>query len=99
MPHAARRLLIRTNMTHTPHPDFDYLIGVDGGGTGTRARLADLAGNELGQGHGGPSGLINGTGKAWAAVESAIGRAFDDARLAAPAHARLAIGLGLAGVH
>ena len=34
-----------------------YAIGIDGGGTGTRAVLADLQGRELAQGRGGPSGL------------------------------------------
>ncbi|PRE49388.1 ATPase, partial [Burkholderia multivorans] len=34
-----------------------FAIGIDGGGTGTRAVLADRHGRELAQGRGGPSGL------------------------------------------
>ncbi|MFZ3287574.1 MAG: ATPase, partial [Telluria sp.] len=43
---------------------IEYLIGVDGGGTGTRVRLARADGTELAQGSGGPSGLAHGIGNA-----------------------------------
>ncbi|QJD98885.1 ATPase [Massilia forsythiae] len=82
---------------------IDYLIGVDGGGTGTRVRLArgDGAGawQELAQGAGGPSGLGLGVERAWTAVRGAVQAAFDAAGLAQPAPRQVAIGLGLAGVH
>lgn len=78
---------------------IEYLIGVDGGGTGTRVRLASRDGRELAQGESGPSGLGLGIDKAWAAVRQAIGAAFADAGLALPPPERCAIGLGLAGVH
>jgi len=78
---------------------FEYLIGVDGGGTGTRVRIERTDGIELGRGNAGPSGLLHGAGKAWAAVQGAVDSAFADANVAQPALARMAIGLGLAGVH
>lgn len=81
---------------------IDYLIGVDGGGTGTRVRLAhaDAAdGAELSQGRAGPSALAHGIDKAWAAVTNAVAEAFSNAALPVPPLATIAIGLGLAGVH
>ncbi|MDP3669311.1 MAG: BadF/BadG/BcrA/BcrD ATPase family protein [Telluria sp.] len=77
---------------------IEYLIGVDGGGTGTRVRLARADGTELAQGSGGPSGLAHGIGNAWAAVGAAVAQAFAAAGLCA-APERSAIGLGMAGVH
>jgi glucosamine kinase len=78
---------------------IEFLIGVDGGGSGTRVRLARADGHLLGEGQAGPSGLLHGIKNAWAAVEEAIARAFDAAGLALPPRERIAIGLGLAGVH
>lgn len=78
---------------------IEYFIGVDGGGSGTRVRLADRDGRELAEGAGGPSGLLHGIGRAWAAVEDAAAQAFRAAGLAIPDRQHVAIGLGLAGVH
>lgn len=78
---------------------IDYLIGVDGGGSGTRAILADTSGVILGTGTAGRSGLAHGVEPAWRAVRAAIDSAFNDAAIVAPPLARLALGLGLAGVH
>lgn len=90
---------------------IDYLIGVDGGGTGTRVRIAThvptdpasldgkLAGTELAQGSGGPSGLGLGIARAWSAIDDAIDQAFAAAGIERPEPAQMAIGLGLAGVH
>lgn len=78
---------------------IDYLIGVDGGGTGTRVRVARADGTELAQGHGGPSGLGLGLANAWNAIDAAIAQAFASVGLARPPHDQLALGLGLAGVH
>jgi glucosamine kinase len=78
---------------------IDYLLGVDGGGTGTRARLARADGTELAQGASGPSGLSLGIERAWASVQQAAAQAFAAAGIDAPARERIAIGLGLAGVH
>jgi glucosamine kinase len=78
---------------------IEFLIGVDGGGSGTRVRLARRDGQLLGEGQAGPSGLLHGIQSAWAAVEEAIGRAFAAAGMAQPGRERIAVGLGLAGVH
>jgi glucosamine kinase len=78
---------------------IDFLLGVDGGGTGTRVRLARPDGTELAQGSSGPSGLGLGIARAWAAVQQAVGAAFAAAGIEQPPLARIAIGLGLAGVH
>ncbi|WP_442784016.1 BadF/BadG/BcrA/BcrD ATPase family protein [Collimonas fungivorans] len=93
---------------------IEYLIGVDGGGTGTRVRVvraASDARNEgphgagasagplLALGHGGPSGLMHGVEQAWSAVLETLNAAFSSAGLVRPALEKMAIGLGLAGVN
>ncbi|HEV7815514.1 MAG TPA: BadF/BadG/BcrA/BcrD ATPase family protein [Janthinobacterium sp.] len=78
---------------------IEYLIGVDGGGSGTRVRLARADGTELAQGQGGPSGLMHGIESAWKAVATALAQAFGAAALPQPPLGAMAIGLGLAGVH
>lgn len=80
---------------------IDYLMGVDGGGTGTRVRIARTAGgggSEVAQGDGAPSGLGLGIGRAWTAIQDTAAAAFDAAGLPQPPVERIAIGLGLAGV-
>src|SRR5688500_14881878 len=74
-----------------------YLIGVDGGGSGTRARLTTCDGRVLGHGEAGPSGLSQGVGQAWRHVGEAVDAAFCAAGLPAAPPGRCAIGLGLAG--
>ncbi len=74
-----------------------FRVGVDGGGTGTRARLQDASGRTLGQGAAGPSGLSQGIGQAWQHVQQALAAAFNEAGLPAPLPATVALGLGLAG--
>ncbi|MFC5549457.1 BadF/BadG/BcrA/BcrD ATPase family protein [Massilia aerilata] len=78
---------------------IDFLIGVDGGGTGTRVRLARRDGAELAQGSGGPSGLGLGIAPAWSSVRQAASQAFAAAGVEQPPLEHIAIGLGLAGVH
>jgi glucosamine kinase len=78
---------------------IDYLIGVDGGGTGTRVRLALPDGTLLGEGASGPSALLHGIPNAWNAVEQAAAAAFAATGTGTPERERIAIGLGLAGVH
>jgi glucosamine kinase len=78
---------------------IDFLLGVDGGGTGTRVRLARSDGTELSQGASGPSGLGLGIARAWEAVQQAAAAAFAAAGIELPSLDRVAIGLGLAGVH
>lgn len=84
---------------------IEFLIGVDGGGSGTRACLAHLPHQasgvpvHLGAGMAGPSGLSLGIANAWTAVEQAIAAAFADAGLPLAPRAAIGLGLGLAGVH
>lgn len=78
---------------------IDYLIGVDGGGTGTRVRLAQAGGAELAQATSGPSGLAHGIGNAWTSINDAVGKAFAAIGIGQVPMERCAIGLGLAGVH
>ncbi|WP_279609727.1 BadF/BadG/BcrA/BcrD ATPase family protein, partial [Burkholderia gladioli] len=72
-----------------------FLIGVDGGGTGTRIVLADAQGRELAQAASGPSGLGLGVKRAWRAIAAACADAFSQAgaafRAQAPALAGLAV--------
>ena len=76
-----------------------YLIGVDGGGTGTRVILASVDGSILGRGNAGPSGLLHGAEPAWLAILAAIKLAFSSAGLLTPDVSEIAIGCGLAGVN
>lgn len=78
-----------------------YLIGVDGGGTGTRARLwgAAPAASPLGQGEAGPSSLSHGVAGAWQQVLQATRQAFAQAGLVTPPWDQCALGAGLAGAN
>ena len=76
-----------------------FLIGVDGGGTGTRAKLCGADGRPLAQGEAGPSGLMHGTDQAWQQVLLAVAAAFARAGLKQAAWADCALGAGLAGVN
>jgi glucosamine kinase len=76
----------------------EFLLGVDGGGTSTRALLARRDGPVIGQGQAGPSALGQGITQAWTQVELAIRHAFESARLPVPAWKRCALGAGLSGV-
>jgi len=75
-----------------------FAIGIDGGGTGTRAVLADRHGRELAQGRGGPSGLGLGIERAWASIGAACADAFTQAGLAFN-WSQCVLGCGLAGVN
>jgi glucosamine kinase len=83
----------------TNNVDIRYIIGVDGGGTGTRARLATLDGVVLGTGEAGPSALGQGIDQAWSHVLQAAAQAFQHAGLVPAAPGECAMGLGLSGVH
>jgi glucosamine kinase len=83
-----------TSSTYT----FKYLIGVDGGGSGTRVVLASTEGVELARATGGPSGLALGVERAWETIEAACLRAFETAGLPFE-WSTCALGCGLAGVN
>jgi len=65
-------------MASQPGPLF---VGVDGGGTGCRARIEDAEGRVLGTGIAGPAALRLGIDRAVAEVEKASRAALDDAGL------------------
>jgi glucosamine kinase len=75
--------------------DF-FLIGIDGGGSGTRVVLGDAQGRELAQAASGPSGLGLGIERAWQAIEAGCGEAFKRAG-ATLDWSRCVLGCGLAG--
>lgn len=78
---------------------YQYFIGVDGGGTGTRVLVVNAEGQEIARGNAGPSGLMHGAEAAWKAILSAITQAFQQANLALPPLSVMAVGCGLAGVN
>ncbi|MBV9331849.1 MAG: N-acetylglucosamine kinase [Alphaproteobacteria bacterium] len=73
-------------------------IGVDGGGSGCRARIADSGGVILGRGEAGPAALRFGIGQAMNSVRSACRAAAADAGLPQRALRRMDAVVGLAGV-
>jgi glucosamine kinase len=75
-----------------------YLIGVDGGGTGTRVALGNANGVELARAAAGPSGLGLGIARAWESIEAGCRAAFANAGLAFD-WSRCVLGCGLAGVN
>jgi glucosamine kinase len=72
--------------------------GVDGGGTGCRARIEDEGGRVLGTGIAGPAALRLGVERAVAEVERACRAALADAGLDADALDALHVAAGLAGI-
>lgn len=81
----------------TARPAAVFYLGVDGGGTGCRARIEDTQGNVLGQGLSGPATTRLGIDKAWDSVAHAFGAAVHDAGLGPDAVGRIHAGIGLAG--
>ncbi|WP_205881915.1 BadF/BadG/BcrA/BcrD ATPase family protein [Leeia aquatica] len=75
-----------------------YLIGVDGGGSGTRLCLADTQGHILTTQTGGPSALGQGIEAAWQTITGLCQQAFNQQHLTFNP-AECGIGLGLSGVH
>ena len=77
---------------------IEFLVGVDGGGSGTRALLARPDGAVIGHGQAGPSGLSRGIAPAWLAIATATQSAFESSGLRPAAWSACALGAGLAGV-
>ena len=75
-----------------------YFLGIDGGGTGCRARVEDAAGNVLGQGLSGPAAARLGVEAAWASVSKAFEAAVEDAGLTEAEVSDIYTGVGLAGI-
>lgn len=76
----------------------DYLIGVDGGGSGTRAVVQSAQGQELGRGTAGPSALQQGIPQAWDNVLLAVRRAFEAGARPVPPWRACVLAAGLSGV-
>jgi N-acetylglucosamine kinase-like BadF-type ATPase len=74
------------------------IIGIDGGGTRTRAVLADANGKTLGEGEAGTSNpMVHGVAAAQQELDAAIARAFESARRSRERVAAMCMGLGGAG--
>jgi len=82
----------------TTSPAGPLFVGVDGGGTGCRARIENATGNLLGSGIAGPAALRIGVDRALAEVEKACRAAAEDAGLKADALGSMHAAVGLAGV-
>lgn len=75
----------------------DLILGVDGGGTQCRARLADRSGRLLGEGTSGPANIRLGLDAGFASVLDAARQCLAEARLGEHAMGRIAACLALAG--
>ncbi|WP_028455537.1 BadF/BadG/BcrA/BcrD ATPase family protein [Chitinilyticum litopenaei] len=78
--------------------EVKYLIGVDGGGTGTRIAIAGLDGVELVRAEAGASALGQGIDKAWTNITAAIKDGFARLGLGDVPFSQCAVGFGLSGV-
>src|SRR4051794_2714066 len=84
-------------MTAAPHPG-PLFVGVDGGGTGCRARIENAEGSVLGTGIAGPAALRLGIARSLTEVEKACRAALAEAGLDASALGMMHAAVGLAGV-
>jgi len=75
-----------------------FFVGIDGGGSGCRARIEDSRGQTLGAGTAAPAAVRLGVDRALAAVHGAARAAAADAGLPADALARMHAVVGLAGI-
>ncbi|MFV3075762.1 BadF/BadG/BcrA/BcrD ATPase family protein [Niveispirillum fermenti] len=82
-------------LSPSPGPLF---IGIDGGGTRCRARLADAGGATLAEGVGGAANIRLGLDVAWSAIMVAVDAALAAAGMGREPLAGAFIGLGLAGI-
>jgi glucosamine kinase len=73
-------------------------LGVDGGGTGCRARVEDAEGNVLGVGIAGPAATRFGVEASWSAIRTAFEGALREAGLGAADIATIRAGVGVAGL-
>jgi glucosamine kinase len=84
-------------MTALPHTG-PLFAGVDGGGTGCRARIEDAEGCLLGTGIAGPAALRIGVDRALAEVEKACRAAIEEAGLDSDVLRAVHVAVGLAGI-
>jgi glucosamine kinase len=77
----------------------DFYIGVDGGGTKSKAYIEDVDGNAIGTAIGGPANIRLSVETSWESIYSAISKALSGTGiLLEDKNYRFHIGLGLAGV-
>ncbi len=76
-----------------------YLVGVDGGGSGTRVIVTDKKLKILASAQGDPSALGQGIEKAWRSIVDTLARAFHYGNIPVPMLSECAIGLGLSGAN
>lgn len=76
---------------------INFVIGIDGGGTGTRVCVADRSGTLLAQGLAGPSALGQGLESAWEQIILAIRSAFAAYSLPVPQWSQCVVAAGLSG--
>jgi glucosamine kinase len=77
---------------------MDFYLGLDAGGTHTRARLVSDDGRFLGTGEGGPANTPSGLPQALRAIEEAWSGAVREAGLTAEQIGSIRAGLGMAGL-
>lgn len=94
----ASALLTNSSVNNTDRKQ-PLLLGVDGGGTSCRARIADLDGTILGEGFAGSANPRTGLDSACNAIMQATCEAMDKAGLEENDFGRMYAGLGLAGVN
>lgn len=73
-------------------------LGIDGGGTGCRARLVDAQGNLIGQGISGPATTRLGVAAAWASLMRAWHGAAEEAGVDPDQAENVLAGIGIAGI-
>lgn len=78
--------------------EFEYYIGIDGGGTNCRAILSDKSGNIIGRGQSGATNIRLGIDNAWTQIIDAIGQCLEQAGLDNQIFENSSLGLGLAGI-
>ena len=76
---------------------YDYLIGIDAGGSKTLIRIRHADGRALIDYSGAGAALRHGAATAWDTILKTINEAFASAGIDMPPLARLAVGIGIAG--
>lgn len=74
-----------------------YFIGIDGGGTSCRARLANANGDILAEARAGSANIFQNADFAWASICTVVSDVFNAANIAEPAYSSCHIIAGLAG--
>ena len=77
----------------------DYIIGIDGGGTGCRAAIADCTGKILGTGQAGPANIMTDMNSSVVSILAATDAALLAAELPVKSYSRITACLGLAGAN